>query len=223
MNTGMQDAFNLGWKLALAAQGRAGDVLLDSYQAERHPVGAAIIEQTTRLTSLGTVGGDLRRTLRNGLVHAALGIPPLRAAMASQTEEVTLAYPGSPVVAGGHHAHGTVAAGDHAPAVADQALRQQLKAAWTAGPCGHLILSIAPDRLPVAPVSGAGDAVQVLVTDNATPVTGYDAVIANPEALVALRYGLPQGGRVAVRPDGYVGLVTTLDDDGAAYFARLRQ
>jgi 2-polyprenyl-6-methoxyphenol hydroxylase-like FAD-dependent oxidoreductase len=221
MNTGMQDAFNLGWKLALAAQGRAGDVLLDSYQAERHPVGAAVIEQTNRLTSLGTVGGDLRRTLRNELVHAALGIPPLRSMMASQTEEVTIAYRDSPVVSGDHHGRGAVRPGDHAPAVADPALRRQLDTAWAAGPAGHLILSIAPDRLPVEPVSGAGDAVQVLVTDNATPVTGYDAVIADPEAAVAIRFGLPDGGRVAIRPDGYVGLVTTLDDDGAAYFARL--
>ena len=40
MNTGIQDAMNLGWKLAAAVRGRAPRRLLDSYQAERHPVGA---------------------------------------------------------------------------------------------------------------------------------------------------------------------------------------
>lgn len=41
MNTGLQDAFNLGWKLGAALAGRAPEWLLDSYHAERHRVGAA--------------------------------------------------------------------------------------------------------------------------------------------------------------------------------------
>ena len=48
MNTGVQDAFNLGWKLAEAVQGRAGEVLLDSYHAERHPVALALVAHTER-------------------------------------------------------------------------------------------------------------------------------------------------------------------------------
>jgi 2-polyprenyl-6-methoxyphenol hydroxylase-like FAD-dependent oxidoreductase len=43
MNTGIQDAFNLGWKLAAAVHGWAPADLLDSYHAERHPVGAAVL------------------------------------------------------------------------------------------------------------------------------------------------------------------------------------
>src|SRR5690606_17930024 len=55
MNTGIHDAVNLGWKLALAvASGRTG-TLLDSYEAERHPVGADVIALSTRLTRLGTL------------------------------------------------------------------------------------------------------------------------------------------------------------------------
>lgn len=44
MNTGLQDAANLGWKLAAAVRGQAPDWLLDSYQAERHPVGEAVLK-----------------------------------------------------------------------------------------------------------------------------------------------------------------------------------
>jgi 2-polyprenyl-6-methoxyphenol hydroxylase-like FAD-dependent oxidoreductase len=44
-NTGMQDAHNLAWKLALAVHGRAGEALLASYDAERRPIGQAMIEQ----------------------------------------------------------------------------------------------------------------------------------------------------------------------------------
>lgn len=48
MNTGVQDAYNLAWKLALAAHGVAADGLLDSYHAERHPVGAEVVARTVR-------------------------------------------------------------------------------------------------------------------------------------------------------------------------------
>ena len=47
MNTGMQDAYNLAWKLALVAKGEADPRLLDSYEAERRPVAAAVIARTT--------------------------------------------------------------------------------------------------------------------------------------------------------------------------------
>lgn len=46
MNVGIQDAVNLGWKLAAAIQGRAPDWLLDSYHAERFPVGTALLRNT---------------------------------------------------------------------------------------------------------------------------------------------------------------------------------
>lgn len=47
MNTGLQDAYNLGWKLAAVAQGRAPESLLDSYHEERHPVGAQVVALTS--------------------------------------------------------------------------------------------------------------------------------------------------------------------------------
>ncbi|MPY61656.1 FAD-dependent monooxygenase [Streptomyces spongiae] len=47
LNLGIQDAFNLGWKLAAAVQGRAPSGLLDSYHAERHPVGVQVLHHTS--------------------------------------------------------------------------------------------------------------------------------------------------------------------------------
>ena len=60
MNTGMQDAFNLGWKLALALERHAAPSLLDSYDDERRPVAAQVIRQTTALTRLGTSAAGRR-------------------------------------------------------------------------------------------------------------------------------------------------------------------
>ncbi|WP_234445231.1 FAD-dependent oxidoreductase [Streptomyces rimosus] len=52
MNTGVQEAFNLAWKLAMVEHGRAGDGLLESYSAERVPVGRALLGSTRRATFL---------------------------------------------------------------------------------------------------------------------------------------------------------------------------
>jgi hypothetical protein len=51
MNTGIQDAWNLGWKLALVLRGEATPALLDSYHLERHPVGLKLLRFTDRLFS----------------------------------------------------------------------------------------------------------------------------------------------------------------------------
>jgi hypothetical protein len=53
MNTGIQDAYNLGWKLALEVQGAAASGLLDSYDAERRPVGEEVVGRTVRHARAG--------------------------------------------------------------------------------------------------------------------------------------------------------------------------
>ncbi|GAA3122760.1 rifampin monooxygenase [Streptomyces rectiviolaceus] len=58
LNLGVQDAFNLGWKLAAAVNGWAPEGLLDTYEAERHPVGARVLDNTrAQITLLGTDAG----------------------------------------------------------------------------------------------------------------------------------------------------------------------
>ncbi|MEV7520473.1 rifampin monooxygenase [Streptomyces sp. NPDC091371] len=58
LNLGIQDAFNLGWKLAGAVAGWAPEELLDTYHAERHPVGARVLDNTrAQITLLGTDPG----------------------------------------------------------------------------------------------------------------------------------------------------------------------
>lgn len=64
MNTGIQDAYNLAWKLALVTRGRAQESLLDTYELERHPVGQMLLEGTDRLFGLMTRGGTFSQLLR---------------------------------------------------------------------------------------------------------------------------------------------------------------
>jgi 2-polyprenyl-6-methoxyphenol hydroxylase-like FAD-dependent oxidoreductase len=66
LNTGVQDAVNLGWKLALVAKGSAPDSLLDSYQAERHPVAARVLHHTmAQMALLRDPADDRTKALRD--------------------------------------------------------------------------------------------------------------------------------------------------------------
>jgi 2-polyprenyl-6-methoxyphenol hydroxylase-like FAD-dependent oxidoreductase len=64
LNTGVQDAVNLGWKLAQVVKGTSPDSLLDTYHAERHPIAARVLRLTMAMTALGR-GDDRTEALRD--------------------------------------------------------------------------------------------------------------------------------------------------------------
>jgi 3-(3-hydroxy-phenyl)propionate hydroxylase len=68
LNTGVQDAVNLGWKLAQVVHGISPESLLDTYHAERHPIGARVIKNTLAQTALGR-GDDRTNILRENMVE----------------------------------------------------------------------------------------------------------------------------------------------------------
>jgi 2-polyprenyl-6-methoxyphenol hydroxylase-like FAD-dependent oxidoreductase len=68
LNIGVQDAVNLGWKLAQVVRGTSPEALLDSYQAERHPVGARVLEATMAQTALMR-GDDRTKTLHKWMAE----------------------------------------------------------------------------------------------------------------------------------------------------------
>lgn len=98
MNTGIQDAINLAWKLALVIRDlSAAPVLLDSYDAERRPVGAEVIHASGRLTTAATLESHALQALRNFVAHLVLGLPPVQHAIAGMITEVSVGYPASPL------------------------------------------------------------------------------------------------------------------------------
>jgi 2-polyprenyl-6-methoxyphenol hydroxylase-like FAD-dependent oxidoreductase len=205
MNTGMQDAFNLGWKLAAASSGTAGSALLDSYNAERHPVGAKVIEFATDLMRIATLSNPVAQKVRNGAMHALTVLAPVRQAMADKTEETALSYRDSPLVVAST-GHAQIASGDHLPDTIPE-LRTAL-----AHESGHVLLTVAPEHGVPAIESSAR---QILVTTTAIASTqiGYDIALCDLAGAAASRYGLPHGGRIMIRPDGYIAAIAALDDD----------
>lgn len=97
MNTGMQDAFNLAWKLALVARGFCDDCLLDSYSAERSEVGEDVLKSSAQLTAVGTLRNPIAEELRNFVGHFALGLAPVQHAFANKMSQVSIGYPRSPL------------------------------------------------------------------------------------------------------------------------------
>jgi hypothetical protein len=221
MNTGMQDAFNLAWKLAAVVDAAAGAALLDSYEAERAPVADQVIAFTDRLTRAGTLSG-LPRRIRDTVIRMLSHVPAAGRFMAENAEEVNSNYRKSPSVVRSRPGRAKLAAGEHVPHLTDAALQKQLGAVWGPDNTGHVIVTIATH--PVAPAAGDAGQTQVLVTTDDAPVAGYDFVVADSEGLAARRFGLKNGGRIVVRPDGYIGAVAALDDctTVADYFAKIR-
>lgn len=97
MNTGMQDAFNLAWKLALVVKGRARESLLDSFSPERSAVGDEVLKAAGRLTSVGTLKNPVGQMIRNAAAHVMLGLPPVTHAAAEMMSEVVVHYEDSPL------------------------------------------------------------------------------------------------------------------------------
>ena len=65
MNTGMQDAFNLAWKLALVCHKTCPEGLLDSYSAERSAVGEKVLKAAGRLTAIAMLRNHTAQAVRN--------------------------------------------------------------------------------------------------------------------------------------------------------------
>ena len=68
LNVGVQDAVNLGWKLAQVVNGVSSESLLDTYHAERHPVGARVLHNTSAQVALGTLD-DRHQALRETMAE----------------------------------------------------------------------------------------------------------------------------------------------------------
>ncbi len=102
MNMGIQDAYNLAWKIALVARGVAKDTLLDSYEAERRPVA----EATLRSTDTGTrafqaalaMKNPLAIGLRNHFMSFVTSLGFVKERAGRTVSQIEVGYPKSPIV-----------------------------------------------------------------------------------------------------------------------------
>ena len=158
MNTGMQDTFNLAWKLALVIGGVCKPSLLDSYSVERSAVGDMVLRNATRLTDAAVMRNPIAQGLRNTVAKFALGFPLIAHRAADMLAELDIGYRKSPLtVEGAHRPHGTKA-GIRWP---DRLPADGGKAHFTAiGPADVVaeLQAKFPKLVQAAPASGQADA-----------------------------------------------------------------
>jgi 2-polyprenyl-6-methoxyphenol hydroxylase-like FAD-dependent oxidoreductase len=100
MNTGLQDVWNLVWKLDLAARGGGSEDFLDSYTAERRPVIKRVIETTDFLTEVMGTRSMIGQALRNSLIPLVSRLAPFQRAFVRRLSQLGISYRGSPIVEG---------------------------------------------------------------------------------------------------------------------------
>ncbi|MFD7997361.1 FAD-dependent monooxygenase [Streptomyces mexicanus] len=92
MNTGLQDAANLGWKLAQVLGGHAPEALLDTYQAERHPVGRAVLRSSGGIVRLAMAKRPWTRAVRTALATLLTTAGPVRRVAVGQVTGIGHKY-----------------------------------------------------------------------------------------------------------------------------------
>ena len=213
MNTGIQDAWNLGWKLALVASGAADPRLLDSYESERWPVGRALLRYTDRIFSVftrsmssGAFASWMRRTVVARIVPRVMHAERVRAFAFRFVAELSIQYRKSDAVLEGVPSLDRgPRAGDRFPdAEVERDGRGTTLQREMAALCFHLLLcgdSTAWNKAGVANLEARhGRALRVLrLTRSATP----DALV-DQTGIALARLGVREDGAYLIRPDGYV-------------------
>ncbi|MGA8117296.1 MAG: FAD-dependent oxidoreductase [Actinocatenispora sp.] len=217
MNTGMQDAYNLAWKLADVVRGHATQDLLDSYDAERVPIGRTLLKSTGTATALVA----LRDSLAPVLMPVGLGVVnalgPLKRRIEGKIVRgfcaLALEYANSPLAldSGGRRTGvrpgqrvGWSLAESSSPVWRDLATELR-DPRWT-------LLGVPGPSDPDGPVTFAlnqvdrqfGAAVSVrTVTSGTDPRAGH-RVLGDPDGELRRRIGVRAGDFALVRPDGYL-------------------
>ncbi len=218
MNTGLQDAFNLGWKLALAAAGRAAPGLLDSYDAERRPVGLEVVTRTTRRMEQAVEGVDRGESVEQLRADAQLDV--------SYRDSTWVGSGGTPPAGGPQ-------AGDRAPDVTG------LQRPWIAAPVrllellrhpGHTVLRYlgTPDAGRVAALAGVlpADLIRTgVITAPGVPAPDIESCSHLIDAGNRFRdaYAPADGALLWIRPDGHIAWRSETPDAAAlaAHAARI--
>lgn len=210
MNTGLQDAYNLGWKLALIVSGRGSGALLNTYESERIPVAQRLLSTTDRMFSFIVANNQLAGLLRTRVVATvmafAMRFQRIREIAFRTISQVGIAYPDSTLAETlPGLPKGAPRAGDRFPWVR--------LALMPNGPVEDFFAKLDDTRFSLVVIGQARPALS----------PGLDALLqvhvipsspANDGELARVR--IPRPSFYLLRPDGYVGLAGVRFDAGAA-------
>jgi 2-polyprenyl-6-methoxyphenol hydroxylase-like FAD-dependent oxidoreductase len=213
MNSGLQDAFNLAWKLALVCQGRSTPDLLDSYEAERRPVAQRITASGDATEHAQTLTDPAERRARDRTLRAVFADPRSRHHEAIAEAELDIDYAGSPIVMG--DAHEGLGPGQRLPDTIEVRLagderRRLHELTNRAGRIALLVggSSSRDDDLArlAASIRDRSDGALVEATTVLTTRSDDRHAWARLAPAAADQLGIGGASLLVVRPDGHVGL-----------------
>ncbi len=197
MNSGIQDAANLMWKIALTVSHRAPEELLASYDRERKPVAHNSFEQTSAAARIATASSWLLERIRDGILSRLGSLEPVHEHVHDSPTQVGLHYRHSPIVCecGGSS---LLHAGDRAPdcEVIDETGSRARLFKFLNEPL-HTALMIAPPE-----DADLQRFAQLFITYRDIM---HGAVLVDGDAYFRANYMQEGGGLYVIRPDGYVG------------------
>ncbi|KAG1899385.1 FAD binding domain-containing protein [Suillus fuscotomentosus] len=232
LNSGVQDAFNLGWKLALVQKGLADKSLLETYSAERLPVISEMLGVTTSILDKAIASGD-----------ASSGRTPILFMLGINCRFSTIVLDefvtsGKPINAYGVLDEGHLEAGDRAPDAPNMLQVGRAEPGATTlfslyRPWYHTILVFAPSLADATPVLGALETYDKSVVRSAVVLPSSASVtsVASPADLVlvdqeghAYSAYLMEAGQTKVfviRPDGVIGAIVHGTEGVKKYFSKI--
>jgi pentachlorophenol monooxygenase len=226
MNTGLQDALNLGWKLAFVLLGRSPAALLETYQDERRPIAQEVLTNTDHMVRLATTTNPVVQNLRDRFLPELKHLPGLEHRILGELSQISVNYRQSPITLDTRHfwpGRSGLHAGDRLP---------EAELIAPGGERSTIFRQVQPPgfHLFLLPASGKTHgprslaAARHLARDLASdfgPWLKTHWIIAPQESLhhradlpphwldvggsLAQLFGLQSGGLLLVRPDYYVG------------------
>jgi 4,5-epoxidase len=190
MNTGIGDAENLAWKLALVMSGRADVALLDTYEAERRPIAQDVLKSTSGVTELVVGQGRISRLVRDRIAVPLLNRSWLQRLIAERASQLQVSYRHGPLGARRRHRLPGLRAGDR---VADRTSTR------VDGTTMRLYDALGPGWALLGPEQLA-DAARERLGDVVTLRGDGDAMLVRPD------------GHLAWRGSDVAGLKAWLDD-----------
>ena len=197
LNTGLQDAFNLAWKVSQVILWGSSPRLLESYQAERHPVARRVIEASGFAIRAVSLTNPIARTVQSAAMSLAGSLEPVQARIRNMLSELDIVYEESPLNIGSSCK--SLRPGDRVPEVMwrdDKSHSFRLHdlftdLRWTLISSGnHAPLpGLDPTRLRQVRVARLG--------------RSGDDFFSDPTGAVVEACGLEKGSHLLVRPDGY--------------------
>jgi NADPH-dependent dioxygenase len=214
MNTGIQEAYNLSWKLAAVLRGQAGEALLDTYGTERVPIGRTLLGSTKQATKLVALKNAMAGVALPIVFGLARRIPPVRRRMQREAlgrvSGLNLHYADGPLTTPAIGEHRGPRPGervgqvlpDRSGAPGWEALAEELRRLrWT--------LLVAEGGAPSAGraarrAAASHDAVLSVRVAGANGSGEGGEPLDDPGGVLREDLGLPPGGWLLIRPDGYL-------------------